>query len=146
MLVAIVMILYSRLPISVIYSLLFGVFLRWPFWKRWTLRLRQRQSELKYDWRTDRYTETGPRTFFVPFFKVIAATAKTNRFLTGRSFFSWNSGWKQPFQVVILTADRSLPFSVNNSEEQERIVRILESFVEHAVQTGQAYSGSRHRF
>jgi len=134
MFVVFVIILFSLLPIAAIYSFLF-IFLRWPFWKRWTIRLEhsaKRHHALEYDWQTDRYKEISPRTYFVPFFKVMSAASATNRFLTGRPFFSGNSGWRQPFQVVILTADRSLPLPVNDAEEQAKIVQILEAFVKEA--------------
>ena len=118
-------------PIFIIFSILRNWF-RWPFWKRWTVHLehsRKRHRIITNDWQTDRHKEKYTRISFAPFFKAIPATAKTNRLLTGRSFFDLNPGWKQPLQVVILTTDRSIPFPVADAEEQERIIQVLTEFV-----------------
>ncbi|MDR0610971.1 MAG: hypothetical protein LBG58_12730 [Planctomycetaceae bacterium] len=105
--------------------------IRWPFWKCWTIRLehsKKQHHRLTYNWQTDRL-RVNLKTYLTPFFKVIPATSKTNRIITGRSFFDFNHGWKQPFQVVILTIDHSIPFPVTNPEEQEKMIQILDEFV-----------------
>ncbi len=111
-------------------------FVRWPFWKRWTVIMKfwpRRPHELRFSWRHDRTRRREPMRDFATFFRVIPATPKTNRLLTGRSHFSRNPGWKQPYQVVLITGEGSFPLPCGGIEEQEQIIQRVSRFAEQML-------------
>jgi len=120
---------------SVMLFFLIGVsrIVRWPFWKRWMvfMKYRSRQpSEILYSWRNDRANRKEPPKRPGPFFRVIPATPKTNRLLTGRPLISHNPGWKQRHQVVLITEEGTLPLPCANIDEQEQIIERIIRFTD----------------
>ena len=108
-----------------------GQFVRWPFWRRWTVILKNQPSRpwrVLFSWKNDRVHSREPEKHIRFFFCVIPATPKTNRLLTGRSWFSNNPGWKQPHQVVLVTGEGSFPLPCGSPEEQEQIVERITRF------------------
>ena len=121
------------LPLILTLYILFYYILRWPFWGRWTLRMEKRKGHeptICCDWQTDRYHDRSPRSDTRPFFKIVAATNRTNFMLTGRAYSDFNPAWRLPFQVVAITAKRSFVIPVNDEEEQQEIMQVLLDFEE----------------
>ena len=112
-------------------SVLF-LFLRWPFWKRWKVRLEDyalRRHRVYSDWYTDRSHFKRPVYQYDKFLDAIAATPRTNRLITCKPLFCRDPGWYFPLQVVIITPEGALPIPVNSEEEQEEVITVLKRFV-----------------
>ena len=132
-----------------------GRLVRWPFWKRWSVVIRydksggpeirkpfgrRRMEEIKYrprqpaeilcSWRHDRARRKEPPKRPDPFFRVIPATPKTNRLLTGRPWISHNPGWKQRHQVVLITEEGAFPLPCAGIDEQEQILERVTRFAD----------------
>jgi len=105
--------------------------LRYPFWKRWTVRLEDmsiRPRQIDSNWQTDRFHVKRPVYQYDKFFDVIAAMPKTHRLVTCRKFFCTDPGWHFPLQVVIITPEGAIPIPVNSEEEQEEMITKLKRF------------------
>lgn len=107
--------------------------LRWPFWRCWLVRLeyyRTAHCKIVSSTWNDRFRKDFSKISYGKFFRAVPAGPKTNRLLTGRTIFSFlNPAWKMPCQVVIVSEEGSVPIPCSGKEEQERIIRMLESFV-----------------
>ncbi|MCL2117352.1 MAG: hypothetical protein FWH27_02885 [Planctomycetaceae bacterium] len=114
-------------------SIMFSRMVRWPFWRRWTVEMKNilphHRCEALFSWRNDRNHTRESAKKFNFFFRVIPATRKTNRLLTGRPRFAKNPGWKQPYQVVLITAEGSFPLPCGDPVEQEEI---MDRFIQFA--------------
>jgi hypothetical protein len=112
----------------------FSRIVRWPFWKRWTVIVKNilphQRCVLLCSWKTDRSHCRESEKKFRFYFRVIPATPKTNRLLTGRPFFSKNPGWKQRHQVVLITAQGTFPLPCGDTAEQEEMMDRIRRFTE----------------
>ena len=128
-----VVIWFALLLIYIVISL----FVRWPFWRRWTVILKNvlphHRCEALFSWRNDRTHLRESTKKFSFFFRVIPATPKTNRLLTGRRLFATNPGWKQPHQVVLITAEGSFPLPCGDAVEQEEIFHRISRFADEML-------------
>lgn len=116
-------------PVFIVFSRL----LRWPFWGQWTVKMHHtemRSYEILFSWRNDRAKRKEPSKGFVIFFRIVPAMPKTNRLLTGRPFRDGNSGWRQPYQVVLITDEGSFPLPCGSVDEQEQIVKRIRRFAD----------------
>jgi len=108
-------------------------FLRWPFWRRWTVILKNilphERCVALFSWRNDRTHIRESEKKFSFFFRVIPASRKTNRLLTGKRRFSRNPGWRQPHQVVLITAEGSFPLPCGDAIEQDEIIDRINRFM-----------------
>ena len=107
-------------------------FVRWPFWGRWTVLIRHTGTyphEILFSWQNDRSKSKEPVKNFQKFFRIIPATPKTNRLLTGRPFFTPNSGWRQPHQMVFITDEGSFALPCGSVDEQEQIIKRVRRLV-----------------
>ena len=107
------------------------LFLRYPFWKRWTVLLENtalRPHQIYSNWQTDRFHVKRPVYHYGKFFDVIAAMPKTHRLVTGKKFFCADPGWHFPLQVVIITPEGAIPIPVNSEEEQKEVMATLKRF------------------
>ena len=117
--------------------------IRWPFWGRWTVLLRHTGTypyEILFSWRNDRSKYNWPPNSFAAFFRVVPATPKTNRLLTGRSFRVFDPGWKQPHQIVFITDECSFALPCGSIDEQEQTIKRVRRFAD-AVKAPNEFGG-----
>lgn len=116
---------------------LFSRFVRWPFWKRWTLKIvhyrtkdgKSDDCRLVCEWRNDRAVYRLPSMSCTRFYKAVAANPGTNRMMTGRTWADRNPGWRMPYQLVLATSWGSLPFPCAGPEERDRVIALIDEFV-----------------
>lgn len=109
---------------------------RWPFWKYWRLRIdhstrlsNQHENEAVYTWGNDRSRWKEPRTLLSSYFYVIKAKPGMNPLMTGRSRFTRNPAWREPYQVVLRSDENTYVLPCADEEEQTRIAALLNEFL-----------------
>ena len=130
----------------IVFFIILMQFVRWPFWGRWTVLIRHTGTyphEILFSWRNDRSKSKEPIKGFQVFFRVIPATPKTNRILTGRPLFAKNPGWKQPCQVVLITDEGAFPLPCGSVDEQEQILKRINRFTNDMLGLPKAFAGKK---
>jgi hypothetical protein len=86
--------------------------------------------KILFSWQNDRVHVKERPHHFEPFFRVISASPKMNRLLTGQRFFDRNPGWRERFQVVLITSRGSFPLPCADKTEQDQMIHRITRFVE----------------